>query len=336
MKKAPNTTHSCREEVNNPGFSQLVAYQPFDGLNAETCLKKASYELISIPTNESTLTAASKSGPFVVTCTKSYKLKLYRVTPSDFDAEDKATAHSVCSYTKLNQRMSAAATHNQHLLVGGQSGGVHLYAIPAIDAPVTKNLKPSKQLPPHQHGIVACDISASHFVTGDNSGVVNCWSFDNDTPCWTIDTTETLFDARLTPSNKVVVATNGGDFTVHVQVFTRGNKVYDSRLSYEPRQYDILGADCVRLASMQHVVAVNFKQHTIATIDATDSDKATTTAFKPAYRFSGSTVGNSCVQFFSRANFLCVLQKRKQQKDWQLTVCKNQAEPKTLEYATSL
>jgi WD40 repeat protein len=271
-------------------------------------------------------------GPYLLTNTKSNTLKLYHVTRDDFDEEGKADAKVVCSYAKLKHVMSSAATHGQHLLVGDKGGEVHLFDIPVKPWATSKNLKPSKNYYQHQSAIIACDISVTHMVTGEKKGMVNCWILGQDSPVWTLNNNESLFDLRFTPSNKVVIATDKGDLHIHLQVLDQGKTLFEQRYTYDYKCFNFAFADELKLNSMEHFIAVNFGEGDFGILDVSDLKKPTTTLMKHSYKISGESDPKKRLMFLSRDSFFCVLQKCKAKKNWRLMVCKNDSQDNVIEY----
>ena len=337
MKKVQQSPNSCSERVNSIGYTQVVDYQDFDGLNPDVSWDQASYEYITLPTKKQ-FVVAHKLGPFVVAAEKSRKMTLFKVAEKDFDQEGQVTATAVCTYAKLNDLLSAATVLDGYLLTAGSKGSVNLFAIPN-NAHANKNLKPLKSYHEHQCSVVACDMVigpkenvVDEFVTADSQGVVKYWKANSDISIWTVDLKERIVDLRTTPSTKIVVASiPSGGFSVHITVLDQGKSVFDRRCDYDPKMFEFCHADELKLRGINHLVGFDVRKHKIGIIELSDEQKNESKAITPGFELNKViTEPKKCLKFFSRDLFFCVLQKRK--KDSQLTVCKNAADESAIEF----
>jgi len=229
--------------------------------------------------------------------------------------------------------MSAAATYEQHLLVGDEGGVVYLFNIPDSGAwGASEKLRPSTTYHEHQSTIMACDMSAKHSVTGEKNGKVNCWILGQEAPVWTVNTKEQIFDVRFTSSNKVVVLTNDGKLNLHFQVIDQGEILFDQRYFYDNKCFDFAYADELKINSLERVSAVNFSLGKLGILDVSDPQKPTTRSMNHSYKIEGKSEPGKRLMLFSRDSFFCVLKKCKAQKNWRLTICKNDAQDSEIEY----
>lgn len=347
QREEPN---SCREEVNRVGFSQVVDYQDYDPLNPALSLHRAYYEFITLPTKKIVI-AAQKLGPYIVIADKSKKLKLFKAEVGDFkrvehDARNfpyEATAKPVCSYTALDETMTAASVLDGHLLTGDSTGKFYFFPIPVASAAEQgkrkqKPLLPLKSCREHTCKIVACDMIKGHtvddageFATADFEGTVKYWKVTRDESVWTFDLKRQIVDLRTTPTKKIVVASIAVGRTAHITVLDQTqNIVFERHCEYDYKVFEFSFVGAVRLSSIDTLVGFDCARFKMGIQTLPGEKQPVTKALSPGFNLLNvANPGKPGFFFPSRDLYICRMQKRK--KYTQLTVCKNASEETTLE-----